>query len=129
MTSVTNLGDLVGSELSGVAFVRSYVELQFDGPVLRSLAPPAVREDDRIVTFAEPGSRDALCSLIGSVVSHADDCPDVLRIGFANGAELEIAKASPGAGPEIAHFVPLLGGRPDVASMWTWENLIPSQDE
>ena len=40
MHPVQRIGDLVGEELSEVAFVRDYVEFHFDGPVLRALADP-----------------------------------------------------------------------------------------
>jgi hypothetical protein len=32
MTSIPDLEDLAGTELSGVCFVRDYVEFHFDGP-------------------------------------------------------------------------------------------------
>lgn len=78
--------------------------------------------------FGEQGSRDALCGLIGLVVTDAEDFPDALRVCFVGGAEVEITKASRGVGAEVAHFVPMIDGRPDVASMSIWENRIPSHD-
>jgi hypothetical protein len=76
--------------------------------------------------FGDPGSRDALCGLI---VRAADDRPEALRILFVDGEEVEIPKASPGIGAEVAHFVPTIGGRPDVAPMMVWENLVPSRGD
>ena len=129
MTDVGELDDLVGRELSGVSFIRSYVELHFDGPVVRSLAPPLVRKGEHAVKFGDPGSRDALCSLIGLVVSRIDDLPATLRIGFGEGTDFEIPKASPGVGAEVAHFVPVVEGRPDVAGMSIWENVVPTRGD
>lgn len=129
MTNVADLNGLVGSELSAVAFVRSYVELHFDGPVLRSLALPLVRKDAHVVRSGDPGWRDALCDLIGHVVTAADDLSEVLQIRFVDGEQFEIPKASPGVGAEVAHFVPTIEGRPDVASMMIWENLVTTRDD
>jgi hypothetical protein len=59
MATVPMFEDLVGCEVSGVSFVRDYVEVLFDGPVLRSLASPMVREGERVTRFPEEGSRRA----------------------------------------------------------------------
>jgi hypothetical protein len=57
--------DLAGSELSGVCFVRDYVEFRFDGPVLRSLASPVAVVDGVRFESPDAGSTDALRQLIG----------------------------------------------------------------
>lgn len=59
---------LIGKEISAVCFVRDYVELHFDGPVLRALCNPVVTIDGQAKTFPEHGSRDLLCYLIGKQV-------------------------------------------------------------
>jgi hypothetical protein len=124
VTDVEDFTDLVGCELGTVCFVRNYVELDFDGPVLRSLAPPSVIADEATTKFGEAGSRDALCELIGETVSSADDLPTSLRLGFENGKVFEIPKASSDVGAEIAHFVPMQDGARVVSNMSIWENLI-----
>jgi hypothetical protein len=125
MTSdVRELSDLVGCALSTVAFVRDYVEFRFDGPILRSLAPPVVTVDGIHVEFPREGSRDALCELIGRLVEDVKELPDRLLVNFADSAIVEIPRHSKEAGPEVAHFVPMLGGEYDLASMITWENLL-----
>jgi hypothetical protein len=60
---------LVGEQLNTVAFVMDYVEFKFNGPVLRALTNPIIEGDGLRLRFPEPGSRDALCSLIGSEVA------------------------------------------------------------
>ncbi len=67
--SVQTLSDLEGEEVSAVSFVRDYVEIHFDGPVVRSLSNPTVTTPDSRARFPEAGSRDALCQLIGAVVT------------------------------------------------------------
>jgi hypothetical protein len=123
------LEDLVGAELGGVCFVRNYVEFHFDGPILRSLAPPVIFIGARRWEFPHEGSRDAICQLIGRAVEGAADEPDHLVIRFADEASVEIPKASGGAGPEIAQFVPIRDGRLDVASMMIWENLVGTRGD
>ncbi len=117
------MSDLLGEELSGIAFVRDYVELLFDGPILRALADPTVTTRHGVHVFPEVGSRDALCSLIGRAVARADELDDRLSLTFDAGATVEIPRVSPSADPEIAHLIAIDGGRPDIASMRIWENL------
>jgi hypothetical protein len=123
-SDMQELKDLVGCELSTVAFVRDYVEFQFDGPVLRSLAPPVVVLDGIRHEFPQAGSRDALCELIGRPVEGATELPDRLSVSFAGDALLEISRSSSKDTLfEVAHFIPMLGGKRDGASMLIWENL------
>jgi hypothetical protein len=102
--------------------VRDYVELHFDGPVLRCLADPVVDTAGDPVAFPQPGSRDALCELIGREVRLAADEPDHLRLDFAPAGTVTVPKRSPTAGPEIAHLARLIGRRSD-DQMMIWENL------
>jgi hypothetical protein len=125
VTTGVELRELVGWEVSSVCFVRDYVELHFDGPILRSLAAPIVCDADGRFQYPTAGSRDALCRLIGQVVERADDDRERVLLRFADGAEIHIPKAAPGMGPEIAHFVPATG----VARMTVWENSLPTRDE
>ena len=60
--------DLVGREVSGVAFMRDGVEFHFDGPVLRSRGDPQVAIGEAVYCFPKPGSRDALCLVIGATI-------------------------------------------------------------
>ena len=53
--------DLVGRVISAVAFARDGVEFHFDGPVLRTVG-------EAVYHFPKPGSRDALCLVIGATV-------------------------------------------------------------
>ena len=43
---------LLGREVSGVSFVRDYVEVLFDGPVLRAISNPRGRFGDRTWQFS-----------------------------------------------------------------------------
>lgn len=117
--SVVSPENLVGDELSAVAFVRDYVEFHFDGPVLRALSDPLVRTDaGDEAQFPDPGSRDALCALIGRTVqavrvaSRQDSPTKDDRIEFdVNDATVVIPLgADRRVGPEAAHFIP---SRPD----------------
>ena len=109
-----DLESLVGLELSAVAFVRDYVEFQFDGPVLRALANPLVRTEGDKSQFPDPGSRDALCSLIGRAIESvrviwSEDSPTGdERIEFAVRDATVVIPLGPERGdcPEAAHFIP-----------------------
>jgi hypothetical protein len=129
VTAAEEFSSLAGRELSAVCFVRDYVELDLDGPVLRFLAPPRVVLHGAALVFPEKGSHDALCALIGRTVRQAEDREDRLTLAFGNEATVEMPKASEEAGPEVAHLVPMAEGSLDVASMVVWENLIPTRDD
>jgi hypothetical protein len=93
---------------------------------------------DAIMTWLQVGLDDkpvsrprviVLCIFVVLTVALIEDLPDALRIGFADGSDFEIPKASPGAGAEVAHFVPVIEGRPDVAAMSIWENVLPTRGD
>lgn len=111
-TSPTRIHSIVGEEISGVCFVRDYVEFHFDGPILRALNNPILDSGELHITFGDPGSRDALCSLIGSEVKSvvARD-GDLIQLTMTSGQILIIPlDEASRVGPEGAHFVPDLEG-------------------
>jgi hypothetical protein len=99
---------LVGEQLDTVAFVMDYVEFKFNGPVLRALTNPVVEGDGLRLRFPEPGSRDALCSLIGSevaAVTVSDD--DRIELELHGDRRLTIPLDQESRlGVEAAHYVP-----------------------
>jgi hypothetical protein len=117
------VSDLVGEQLTVVAFVMDYVEFHFNGPVLRSLTNPIVQTEAGSVQFPAPGSRDALCSLIGSRVDAASvRVDDRIEIRTDANQTLIVPLDDPSRrGPEAAHLVPAdATGRPDVPDMTIW---------
>ena len=111
MTDLTpDLQFLVGQPVSGVYFVVDYVELHFDGSYLRCLADPTVQRDGVGVTFPSAGSRDALCSLIGSEVRSIRGAVEgELSVRFSDGAALTTSLRSD-EGLEVLHFHDRLTG-------------------
>jgi hypothetical protein len=114
---------LVGEELNAVAFVMDYVEFHFNGPVLRALADPAIESNGVRQRFPEPGSRDALCALIGTEVERVDvregDCIELwTNVGHTLTIPLDEGSR---IGSEAAHFVPSdSAGRLRVGEMLVW---------
>ena len=106
------LQDLVGEEVSAIAFVRDYVEVHFDGPILRSLSNPTVSERGVDYRFPEAGSRDALCRVIGSTVRAVKlEEGRALELVTSDGSRITIPlDAASLRGPEAMHFVPELNG-------------------
>jgi hypothetical protein len=103
----------VGEPVNAVSFVMDYVELHFNGPVLRLLEPPVVhRPGAAAVQFPGPGSRDALCALIGDpvrAISAVDGGELVLE--FASGARVQMSMSQEDrTTPEVLHF----GKAPDL---------------
>ena len=118
MGQLSELDDLIGAEVGSVAFVRDYVEINFDGPIVRSLSSPIINVGGADFRFPDAGSRDALCELIGTSLEgvHESDAEIVLRF---DAATLVIPKQGD-TGAEIAHFVPFAEGRLMVEQMLIW---------
>jgi hypothetical protein len=76
-----DLPSVVGDELSAVCFVRDYVELHFDGPVLRLLGDVTVKNDSETKSPSDDGFRDWLCRNIGRRVA---------AVGPLGGNEIEL---------------------------------------
>ena len=107
---------LVGEELNTVSFVMDYVEFVFNGPVLRALTRPVVEIGGTRHRFPAPGSRDALCELIGRTVLAVEEQEgDRLALELTGGAQLTVPLDDDSyLGPEAMHFC-----RPD-APMMVW---------
>lgn len=128
MVTRGGVSDLNGLELSAVCFVRDYVELHFDGPIFRSLGEPIVETQRDRFTHPDPGARDALCGMIGSIVVGATESASTIRIAFEGGGAISVPLESETAGPEVAHLVPFSDGSPDIAGMRLWANQYPDPD-
>src|SRR4051812_9883032 len=94
---------LVGEELNAVSFVMDYVEFHFNDPVLRALNPPELRDARNTSRFPEPGSRDALCTLIGARVAAIQIGAEEIEVRFTDDRALAISLVlSDDSGPEAA---------------------------
>jgi hypothetical protein len=109
---MTSIVSLEGQELAEVVFVRDYIQLGFDGPVLTLLTPPTVKAKGASLQFPKPGSRDLLCSLIGFKVAKVlDEDPQVVQLIFSNDVALSIPLDDRSrVGPEAMHFHDGIGG-------------------
>lgn len=96
---------LLYEEVNGVAFVMDYVEFHFNGPVLRAFSGPVLRSPRGEFTFPGPGSRDALCGLIGSVVEKIIVEPSSITLDLTGGNQLRIHIDPSLPGGESAHFM------------------------
>lgn len=114
---------LVGAEVSGISFVRDYVDVHFDGPILRALSSPNVKIAGTEFQFPFGGSRDGLCMLIGKTVLAAREDARFLTLEFDGSGFLRIPLVTSELGPEAAHLVPISEGRLDVSNMAIWESI------
>ena len=107
---MTNLpagpASLVGEELNTVSFVMDYIEFGFNGPVLRALTRPIVDIGGELPRFPDPGSRDALCQLIGRTVTAVEELEHVsLNVELTGNARLTIPLDDASyVGPEAMNF-------------------------
>ena len=103
---ITTLGEIVGQEVSAVSFVRTYVELHFDGPLLRIFSDPIVVDSMGRWSVAIPGFRDALCRLIGAIPTAVEfDGESALRVEFGSGTRLTIPLGETPERAESLHFL------------------------
>jgi len=104
-TICDGLACIIGEELSSVEFVRDYVQLRFDGPVLTVLTPPTMQVDGEVYPWARLGFRDALCAQIGHAVAHVSCYSDALAIEFNTGSVFRISlRDEDYTGPEALMF-------------------------
>ncbi|MFI6982959.1 hypothetical protein ACIBSV_30735 [Embleya sp. NPDC050154] len=111
---------LMGQEVSAVSFVRDYVELHFDGPVLRALSDPFGSYGGREWRFPARGSLELLRCYIGKTVDGCELDPDrILAVNFGEHRfAIPLGPASR-VGPEAAHLVGV-DERGRTGGMWIW---------
>jgi hypothetical protein len=100
-----SIEQLENEELSAVSFVRDYVELHFDGPIIRALVDPILMMNTQRITAQDKGWRDALCGLIGHTLARVilkEGVSCRLEFGIRGTVEVDFATAA----PESLHFVP-----------------------
>lgn len=109
--------DLEDQAISAVCFVQDYVELIFDGPIIRYLCNPRILIDGKSVRFPEEGSRDTLCRLIGDVVKRIYLVQgSYFSIEMISGAEISIRlDEDPQEFSEYFHFISNVG---DAVQVW-----------
>ena len=100
--------DLIDEEISAISFVRDYVEVHFDGPILRSVSNPIVVIKAVEHRFPEPGSRDALCKVIGTTVLAVKlEDGHAFELSTSGGHKIIIPLDTKSrTNPEAMHFVP-----------------------
>ncbi|WP_318211431.1 hypothetical protein [Streptomyces sp. SJL17-1] len=114
---------LIGHEVSAVSFVRDYVELHFDGPVLRALADPVGVYGGSEWRFPEPGSPDLMRRYIGETVDGCELDPDrIIALHFGEHRFAIPLDDGSSGGPEAAHLVGTdESGRTSVlGGVWIW---------
>ena len=114
------LRQLVGLEVSAISFVRDYVELHFDGPVLRAVSDPFGRYGCWGWRFPEGNSPTVMRYYIGKIVDGVEFVPDrFLAIDFGEHRFVISLDDDSRIGPEAAHL--LIPGANDAGSgyqMW-----------
>jgi hypothetical protein len=107
---------IVGEFMNSVEFVMDHVQLGFNGSALTSYVCPRVHDHGQVFQESQPGYRDAICALIGTVVSSTEVREeDVLRITFEDNRSITVSlRAQDAIGPECAYFISASG------RWWFW---------
>jgi hypothetical protein len=113
--------ELVGIEarqLSAVTFVRDYIQLSFDGPVITTVTFPVVSIGEHRFAREAPGYRDQLCRVIGKTVIRAYVKPDDhLQIDFSDEFSITVSLRPEDHRGRSAEAVLYLDG-PAVLAVW-----------
>ncbi|MFD5722641.1 hypothetical protein [Streptomyces sp. NPDC127036] len=97
---------LKGLEISAVSLVRDFVELHFDGPVLRALSDPLGVYGGHAWHFPAPGSLDLMRCYIGKTVDGYEEDPErLLALHFGEHRFIIPLDDGSSLGPEAAHLV------------------------
>lgn len=99
-----NLSSIEGEELSAVCFVRDYIELNFDGPVVRLLGDVCVLSGEYIKDQMADGFRDLLCKNIGRRVSNVSPTGGNQLVLTFDGNHI-VKVGARGLGEEFVHFI------------------------
>jgi hypothetical protein len=106
---------LEGEELSAVCFVRDYIELHFDGPILRFLGKIAVQNGQTLRLLSDKEFKDWLCRNIGKrVKSIKAPSGNIIEVKFHGNDIVRVQGEK--VGYEFAHFI----SSPD-KGMQVWE--------
>jgi hypothetical protein len=110
------LDQLLGEDLSGVTFVRDYLQLQFNPPpTINVYSTCRVMTPAGTSSFGEQGFPNQIISLIDQPVVSVAEADEVLAISFANGARIEIPFDEKSFdGPEAFEFL----GKKDKWGVW-----------
>ncbi len=106
---MTKIESLIGEEINIVSFVMDYVEIHFNGPLIRALNNPNIETHNGLIQFPENGSRDVLCSFIGRKVKSISVKNKVaLSLVFSHDEKIIIPLDDDSFnGPEAMHWCPL----------------------
>jgi hypothetical protein len=86
---------VTGRRLGAVAFHMASIELDFSGVRVRINGNPAVVCGVQRYRYPDPGSRDALCSLIGARVERVGMVtPERIDVSFDSGCDLVVVRSS-----------------------------------
>jgi hypothetical protein len=113
---------LVGREVAAVCFVRDYVEVHFEGPIVRAISNPFGMWGQAVWRFPERGAPSTMLKYIGLRV---DDF-EVREGQFAQLAFGEHSFTIPlddesRTGPEALHVVGTdVSGRTASRALWVW---------
>lgn len=105
------LKTLVGEEVNGVCFVMDYIELHFNGPVLRLLADPTLSHEGRRLTFPDADFSHAVRELIRERLTAIRGDDNQLELQFTGGRLLSVS-LDPASNPtgESLHYIAEPGG-------------------
>jgi hypothetical protein len=113
---------LIGREVSAVCFVRDYVELHLDGPIVRALTKPIGLYGCAPWRFPDGNALTRMRSYIGKVVDDFVIVPDeYAQLAFGEHSFTIPLDDQSRTGPEALHIIGVdQDGRTDTRHLWIY---------
>jgi hypothetical protein len=103
--------ELIGKELAGIGFVRDYIEITFDGPILRYFVLPVLKINNELIDSKNINWRNSLCLLIGDIVTDTVSKNDIhIEIIFKSGKKLIVDMVKNPPRGEMLNYLPYSNG-------------------
>lgn len=93
-STVASFPDISGRSLASLKFLPRATELDFNGVRVTVGGNPMIVSGAQCYRYPDPGSRDALCGLIGARVVRMRSAGDGIELVFDSGWELVIPRSS-----------------------------------
>lgn len=119
-THVNPFESVIGREVASITFVRDYVQIGFDGPVLTAVTWPELSATAKVWTTEATNYRDVLCSTIGQRVTSAGVTDREIVVELEQGVRIVVSlRPEDRIGSDSAYFDDDAGGH------WVWGDYQP----
>lgn len=96
----------IGEEVSGILFIRDYIELQCEEKRIHFFSNPVIVQESIRYSFPEKSSYSAFVDLVGKTIKAITLSDGIYTFMFDNGVAIEVQEAG-GIGGETFNIIDL----------------------